>query len=88
MAALPTVAANSPTGSNATARGRLSRVGRRSGAAPNLSAWAENMERTSAPSASSQSRANKWSALRREILPHPALMTISAKVQHIIEYVL
>ncbi|KAK1928261.1 cAMP-dependent protein kinase regulatory subunit [Phytophthora citrophthora] len=91
MAALPTVAtasSNSPTSSNATTRGpRLSRVGRRSGAAPNLSAWAENdrVEKASVSSAS-LSRANKWSALRREILPHPALMTISAKVQHIIDH--
>ncbi|KAG7381369.1 hypothetical protein PHYPSEUDO_006074 [Phytophthora pseudosyringae] len=40
-------------------------------------------EKPSAPSAS-LSKANKWSALRREILPSPALMTVSAKVQHII----
>ncbi|KAL3656589.1 hypothetical protein V7S43_018587 [Phytophthora oleae] len=92
MAALPTaatVSSNSPTSPNATARGpRLSRVGRRSGAAASLTPaeWTENdkVEKSSVPSAS-LSRANKWSALRREILPHPALMTISAKVQRIID---
>ncbi|ETN00250.1 hypothetical protein PPTG_24298 [Phytophthora nicotianae INRA-310] len=36
-------------------------------------------------SSASQSRSSKWSALRREILPSPALMTVSAKVQNIID---
>lgn len=45
-----------------------------------------NKEHPSVPR-TSLAKANKWSALRREILPSPALMTISAKVQHIIEYV-
>ncbi|KAG6974701.1 hypothetical protein JG688_00002942 [Phytophthora aleatoria] len=61
-------------------------------------AWTANNEKTgpssenesdskmqrSVPSAS-QSKSSKWSALRREILPSPALMTITAKVQHIID---
>ncbi|KAF1790096.1 Kri1-like, C-terminal [Phytophthora cactorum] len=44
----------------------------------------DNKMQRSMPSAS-QSKSSKWSALRREILPSPALMTISAKVQHIID---
>ncbi|GMF35450.1 unnamed protein product [Phytophthora fragariaefolia] len=65
-------------------------------------AWSTNNEKASpiaehegsshkeqqiAPRSPAARRSNKWSALRREILPNPALMTVSEKVQHIIEYV-
>ncbi|KAE9029306.1 hypothetical protein PF005_g7528 [Phytophthora fragariae] len=63
-------------------------------------AWNSNNEKTSpspehesgsseehqaVPKVPAATRSNKWSALRREILPSPALMTISEKVQRIIE---
>ncbi|GMF32311.1 unnamed protein product [Phytophthora lilii] len=46
----------------------------------------DSKEQQVAPkSTAAAARAGKWSALRREILPSPALMTVSEKVQHIIE---
>ncbi|KAF4030779.1 Cyclic nucleotide-binding domain [Phytophthora infestans] len=83
MAALPSVAPKSPTASKATTayqrrRSRHSRLSRRTTAA-----WAANREETG--SSTSQLEASKWSALRLEILPNPALMTVSAKAQRIID---
>jgi len=93
----------SATLASAFGRGsRMSRIARRSGAASSLATgalttWTGNNEKgasspehESGPNEQQQAslaKAAKWSALRREILPSPALMTVSAKVQHIIEYV-
>ncbi|OWZ11978.1 hypothetical protein PHMEG_00014925 [Phytophthora megakarya] len=80
---------------------RLSRIARRAAPVNlspcSSGGWVSNNEKTvssesesdnkvpSTPKASAVSRSNKWSALRREILPSPAFVTISEKVQHIIQ---
>ncbi|RLN95002.1 hypothetical protein BBJ28_00020273 [Nothophytophthora sp. Chile5] len=73
-----------PTSASFSASPRASRVarGRRIEAAE---APDEPPSEPETPVQKAESRALKWSALRREILPSPALLKVSAKVQHIIE---
>ncbi|RLN98291.1 hypothetical protein BBJ28_00019091 [Nothophytophthora sp. Chile5] len=75
-----------PTSVSFSASPRTSRVarGRRVEAAE---APDQTPSESEGPAPKAETRALKWSALRREILPSPALLKVGGKVQHIIEYV-